>query len=78
MGREAQTRNLEIPGSRFARPGMTFSIRIEDSDAGTVSTYVSVPRPALLAAPPYAPLPVPARLAGIPPPAPAGFKPELS
>jgi hypothetical protein len=40
---------------------------------------ISVPRPALLAASPYAPLPVLARaLAGIPPPAPAGFKPEFS
>jgi hypothetical protein len=26
MVRQHQTRNLEIPGSRFARPGMTFTL----------------------------------------------------
>ena len=36
------------------------------------------PHPGLPAASPYAPLPVPAYLPKILPPAPAGFKPELS
>jgi hypothetical protein len=39
---------------------------------------IFVGRPALLAAPRYAPLPSPARFAGIPTPAPAGYEPELA
>jgi hypothetical protein len=76
MGRQAQTRNLEIPGSTLARrPGMTFSIRIEDASISTASSddfdsgHRIARRAALCSI-----ARTDARCAGIQ--APAGFKPE--
>src|ERR1700681_2129904 len=57
-----QTRNLEIPGSTLARrPGMTFQSLSKTLMLAQRQVKISVPRPALLAASPYAPLPVPER-----------------
>jgi hypothetical protein len=75
-----QTRNLEIPGSTLARrPGMTFQSLSKTLMSAQRQVTISVPRSALLAASPYAPLPSRrARLAGNPAAGARRVMPEFS
>ena len=47
--------------TRGHRPGMTFLFLSEDVNVRTALSDTRFPSPALPAAPPYAPLPIPAR-----------------